>query len=144
MPLDVQYRGRNDSCGAAGYTLHHGTGFYRGRLTEQFSINCLIPEAVNGQKLIRLFLKNCVWGNLPSVTRLLCASDCSPCRTGRTGVIFGCTEIGLLVPEERSVLLCLIPRRSMPRMLSLLCCRSDDKIASREVTSFGNPACKCS
>ncbi len=21
------YRGRNDSCGAAGYTLHHGTGF---------------------------------------------------------------------------------------------------------------------
>ncbi|MCW6986249.1 amino acid racemase [Escherichia coli] len=49
------YRGRNDSCGAAGYTLHHGTGFYRGRLTEQFSINCLIPEADERAKLIRLF-----------------------------------------------------------------------------------------
>ena len=45
------------------YTMEQD--FYRGRLTEQFSINCLIPEAMNGRKLIRLFLKDCVWGNLP-------------------------------------------------------------------------------
>ncbi|XNM54827.1 amino acid racemase [Escherichia coli] len=45
------------------YTMEQD--FYRGRLTEQFSINCLIPKRMNGQKLIRLFLKNCVWGNLP-------------------------------------------------------------------------------
>ncbi len=140
MPLTCNYRGRNDSCGAAGYTLHLEQDFYRGRLTEQFSINCLILKRMNGRKLIRLFLKNCVWGIYRSVTRLLCASDCSPCRTGAQGVIFGCTEIGLLVPEERVFCLCLIPRRSMPRMLSLLCVVADDKIASREVTSFGNPA----
>ena len=56
---------------------------------------------MNGQKLIRLFLKNCVWGNLPkrhasgflSIIRELA-------QKGAQGVILGCTEIGLLIRQE--------------------------------------------
>ncbi|HHX6014677.1 amino acid racemase [Escherichia coli] len=61
------------------YTMEQD--FYRGRLTEQFSINCLIPEADERAKMIARLAEQ-----------------------GAQGVIFGCTEIGLLVPEERSVL----------------------------------------
>ncbi len=133
------YRGRNDSCGAAGYGYTMEQDFYRGRLTEQFSINVLFLKRMNGRKLIRLFLKNWSGAIYRSVTRLLCASDCSPSEQGAQGVIFGCTEIGLLVPKSAVFCLCLIPRRSMPRMLSFYAVVADDKIASREVTSFGTP-----
>ncbi|STM16823.1 putative Asp/Glu/Hydantoin racemase [Escherichia coli] len=60
---------------------------------------------MNGRKLIRLFLKNCVWGNLPKRHALIMPQVIARlAEQGAQGVIFGCTEIGLLVPEERSVL----------------------------------------
>lgn len=66
------------------YTMEQD--FYRGRLTEQFSINCLIPEADERAKINQIIFGRTVSGAIyRSVTRLLCASDCSPCRTGRTG-----------------------------------------------------------
>ncbi|ELH19177.1 aspartate racemase [Escherichia coli KTE105] len=66
------------------YTMEQD--FYRGRLTEQFSINCLIPEADERAKINQIIFEElCLGAIYRSVTRLLCASDCSPCRTGRTG-----------------------------------------------------------
>ena len=59
---------------------------------------------MNGRKLIRLFLKNCVWGNLPKRHAYYAQVIARLAEQGAQGVIFGCTEIGLLVPEERSVL----------------------------------------
>ena len=72
------------------YTMEQD--FYRGRLTEQFSINCLIFEEL------------CL-GQFTEASRAYYAQVIARlAEQGAQGVIFGCTEIGLLVPEERSVL----------------------------------------
>ncbi len=129
------YRGRNDSCGAAGTRYTMEQDFYRGRLTEQFSSTVLFLKRMNGRKLIRLFLRTVSGAIYRSVTRLLCASDCRLAEQGAQGVIFGCTEIGLLCQKSAVFCLCLIPRRSMPRSCRFYAVVADDKIASREVTS---------
>ena len=74
------------------YTMEQD--FYRGRLTEQFSINRLIPEA-----------DALCLGQFTEASRAYYAQVIARlAEQGAQGVIFGCTEIGLLVPEERSVL----------------------------------------
>ncbi|MGU0161212.1 aspartate/glutamate racemase family protein [Escherichia coli] len=105
MPPDVQYRGRNDSCGAAGYALHHGTGFLSRAADEQFSINCLIPEADERAKINQIIFEELCLGQFTEASRAYYAQVIARlAEQGAQGVIFGCTEIGLLVPEERSVL----------------------------------------
>ncbi len=134
---------RNDSCGAAGYALHHGTGS-RGRLTEQFSINCLIPEADERAKINQIIFEELCLGQFTEASRAYYAQVIARLAEQRSqGVIFGCTEIGLLVPEERSVLP-VFDTAAIHAEDAVASVVADDKIASREVTSFGNPACKCS
>lgn len=51
------------------YTMEQD--FYRGRLAEQFSIDCLVPEADERAKINQIILKSCVWGNLPKHRALI-------------------------------------------------------------------------
>ncbi|HBI9835647.1 TPA: amino acid racemase, partial [Escherichia coli] len=79
--------------------------FYRGRLTEQFSINCLIPEADERAKINQIIFEELCLGQFTEASRAYYAQVIARlAEQGAQGVIFGCTEIGLLVPEERSVL----------------------------------------
>ncbi len=99
------------------YTMEQD--FYRGRLTEQFSINCLIPEAderaklqtaldtLGGEraKINQIIFEELCLGQFTEASRAYYAQVIARlAEQGAQGVIFGCTEIGLLVPEERSVL----------------------------------------
>lgn len=119
------YRGRNDSCGAAGYALHHGTGFYRGRLTEQFSINCLIPEADERAKINQIIFEELCLGQFTEASRAYYAQVIARlAEQGAQGVILAAQKLVYWCQKSAVFCLCLILRRSMPRMLSLLCCRS--------------------
>lgn len=85
------------------YTMEQD--FYRGRLTEQFSINCLIPEADDRAKINQIIFEELCLGQFTEASRAYYAQVIARlAEQGAQGVIFGCTEIGLLVPEERSVL----------------------------------------
>ena len=85
------------------YTMEQD--FYRGRLTEQFSINCLIPEADERAKINQIIFEELCLGQFTEASRAYYAQVIARlAEQGAQGVIFGCTEIGLLVPEERSVL----------------------------------------
>ncbi|OWE33108.1 racemase, partial [Escherichia coli] len=85
------------------YTMEQD--FYRGRLTEQFSINCLIPEADERAKINQIIFEELCLGQFTEASRTYYAQVIARlAEQGAQGVIFGCTEIGLLVPEERSVL----------------------------------------
>ena len=99
------------------YTMEQD--FYRGRLTEQFSINCLIPEADERAKINQIIFEELCLGQFTEASRAYYAQVIARlAEQGAQGVIFGCSRFYAVV--------------------------ADDKIASREVTSFGNPACKCS
>lgn len=85
------------------YTMEQD--FYRGRLTEQFSINCLISEADERAKINQIIFEELCLGQFTEASRAYYAQVIARlAEQGAQGVIFGCTEIGLLVPEERSVL----------------------------------------
>ncbi len=85
------------------YTMEQD--FYRGRLTEQFSINCLIPEADERAKINQIIFEELCLGQFTEASRAYYVQVIARlAEQGAQGVIFGCTEIGLLVPEERSVL----------------------------------------
>ncbi|EFH3876430.1 amino acid racemase [Escherichia coli] len=85
------------------YTMEQD--FYRGRLTEQFSINCLIPEVDERAKINQIIFEELCLGQFTEASRAYYAQVIARlAEQGAQGVIFGCTEIGLLVPEERSVL----------------------------------------
>ncbi|NYY81142.1 aspartate/glutamate racemase [Escherichia coli] len=113
------YRGRNDSCGAAGYTLHHGTGFYRGRLTEQFSINCLIPEADERAKINQIIFEELCLGQFTEASRAYYAQVIARlAEQGAQGVILAAQKLVYWCQKSAVFCLCLIPRRSMPG-----CCR---------------------
>ncbi|MEG9311701.1 amino acid racemase [Klebsiella pneumoniae] len=79
--------------------------FYRGRLQEQFAIETLIPEADNRAQINQNHLRRTLSRHFQrGVAGLLSADDRRPGGAGAEGVIFGCTEIGLLVPAELSPL----------------------------------------
>ena len=81
------------------YTMEQD--FYRGRLTEQFSINCLIPEADERAKINQIIFEELCLGQFTEASRAYYAQVIARlAEQGAQGVIFGCTEIGLLVPEE--------------------------------------------
>ncbi len=127
------------------YTMEQD--FYRGRLTEQFAINCLIPEADERAKINQIIFEELCLGQFTERHALIMRKLIARlAEQGAQGVIFGCTEIGLLVPEERSVLpvfdTAAIHAEDAVAFLHAVV--ADDRIASRQVTSFGNPACKCS
>ena len=85
------------------YTMEQD--FYRGRLQQQFAIDTLIPEAEDRTRINQIIFDELCLGvfNAHSRDYYLQVID-ALAEQGAEGVIFGCTEIGLLVPEESSPL----------------------------------------
>ena len=116
-------------CGAAGYAFNTmEQGFYRGRLMEQsFHQLSYSWKRMNGRKLIRLFFEElCLGRKFTEASRAYYTqSDCSPMQNRAHGASFLAAQKLVYWCQKSAVFcLCLILRRSMPRMLSLLCCRS--------------------
>ncbi|MFH7827799.1 aspartate/glutamate racemase [Kluyvera chengduensis] len=85
------------------YTMEQD--FYRGRLQQEFGINTLIPEQDERQKINQIIFDELCLGEFSEASRDYYLSVIETlARQGAEGVIFGCTEIGLLVPTAMSPL----------------------------------------
>ena len=85
------------------YTMEQD--FYRGRLQTEFGISTLIPEADDRQKINQIIFDELCLGEFSNASRDYYLSVIDQlAKQGAQGVIFGCTEIGLLVPAELSPL----------------------------------------
>lgn len=85
------------------YTMEQD--FYRGRLQTEFGISTLIPDANDRQKINQIIFEELCLGEFSETSRDYYLSVIEQlARQGAQGVIFGCTEIGLLVPTEMSPL----------------------------------------
>ena len=85
------------------YTMEQD--FYRGRLQEEFGISTLIPEAADRQRINQIIFDELCLGEFSDASRDYYLSVIERlAQQGAQGVIFGCTEIGLLVPVEMSPL----------------------------------------
>ena len=83
------------------YTMEQD--FYRGRLEQQFAIECLIPDADARATINRVIFDELCLGQFTEASRQYYVEVIEALAAqGAEGVIFGCTEIGLLVPVERS------------------------------------------
>lgn len=85
------------------YTMEQD--FYRGRLQTEFGINTVIPDADERQKINQIIFDELCLGEFSDASReyyLRVIGELA--KQGAQGVIFGCTEIGLLVPAELSPL----------------------------------------
>ena len=89
---------------AAGHPLYHGADLYRGRLQEQFAIETLIPEADDRAQINQIIFDELCLGTFSEASRDYYLQTIAAGGAGAEGVIFGCTEIGLLVPAELSPL----------------------------------------
>lgn len=85
------------------YTMEQD--FYRGRLAQQFAIECLTPEADDRARINQIIFDELCLGTFSEASRHYYLQVIEQLAVqGAQGVIFGCTEIGLLVPPERSAL----------------------------------------
>ncbi|EPJ3206199.1 aspartate/glutamate racemase [Salmonella enterica subsp. enterica serovar Derby] len=85
------------------YTMEQD--FYRGRLQTEFGISTLIPDADDRHKINQIIFEELCLGEFSETSRDYYLSVIEQlARQGAQGVIFGCTEIGLLVPTEMSPL----------------------------------------
>lgn len=85
------------------YTMEQD--FYRGRLQDEFGISTLIPEQDVRLKINRIIFEELCLGEFSDASRDYYLSVIGDLASqGAQGVIFGCTEIGLLVPAELSPL----------------------------------------
>jgi aspartate racemase len=84
------------------YTMEQD--FYRGRLSSEFGIESLIPDEATGRALIRLSLRSFASAPSAKPSREYYVSVIEKlAQQGAEGVIFGCTEIGLLVPASAPI-----------------------------------------
>ncbi|EMF0719268.1 aspartate/glutamate racemase [Citrobacter freundii] len=85
------------------YTMEQD--FYRGRLQDAFGISTLIPGQDDRQKINQIIFEELCLGTFSEASRDYYLSVIAGlARQGAQGVIFGCTEIGLLVPAALSPL----------------------------------------
>ncbi|NIF23812.1 aspartate/glutamate racemase [Candidatus Pantoea multigeneris] len=85
------------------YTMEQD--FYRGRLEQNYAIETLIPDAVARKNINRIIFEELCLGSFTPSSRDYYLQVIEQLKQqGAQGVIFGCTEIGLLVPEEESAL----------------------------------------
>ena len=85
------------------YTMEQD--FYRGRLSSEFGIESLIPDDADRARINQIIFDELCLGTLSESSRAYYVSVIEQlARQGAEGVIFGCTEIGLLVPAERSAI----------------------------------------
>lgn len=83
------------------YTMEQD--FYRGRLEQQFAIECLIPDADARATINQVIFDELCLGQFTEASRQYYVEVIEALAAqGAEGIIFGCTEIGLLVPVERS------------------------------------------
>lgn len=83
------------------YTMEQD--FYRGRLETQFGIESIIPDEADRGRINQIIFEELCLGTFSDASRhyYLGVMD-KLAKQGAEGVIFGCTEIGLLVPAEES------------------------------------------
>lgn len=83
------------------YTMEQD--FYRGRLRSAFDIECIVPEEADRVRINQIIFEELCLGMFSDASRqyYLSAMD-KLAKQGAEGVIFGCTEIGLLVPADES------------------------------------------
>lgn len=85
------------------YTMEQD--FYLGRLTKSFSINTVVPEAEQREVINRIIFDELCMGIFTDASRHYYLDVIQQLATqGAQGIIFGCTEIGLLIPEQQSAL----------------------------------------
>ena len=85
------------------YTMEQD--FYRGRLQQQFAIETLIPSADDRQRINQIIFDELCLGTFSDASRDIYLQIIAELADrGAEAVIFGCTEIGLLVPAALSPL----------------------------------------
>lgn len=83
------------------YTMEQD--FYRGRLEKQFGIETVVPGPEDRERVNQIIFEELCLGTFSDVSRQYFVNLITHmAEAGAEGVIFGCTEIGLLVPEARS------------------------------------------
>lgn len=83
------------------YTMEQD--FYRGRLSAQFGIESLIPDDADRARINQIIFDELCLGTFSEVSRNFYIEVIEKlAKEGAEGVIFGCTEIGLLVPVAQS------------------------------------------
>ncbi|KNC88388.1 aspartate/glutamate racemase [Trabulsiella odontotermitis] len=83
------------------YTMEQD--FYRGRLESEFGLETLIPDASEREQINRIIFDELCLGSFTQPSREIYLHVIERlAQQGAEGVIFGCTEIGLLVPVEQS------------------------------------------
>ncbi len=86
------------------YTMEQD--FYRGRLAEVNGIATTIPDETDRERVNQIIFEELCLGTFSDLSRQYFINLIERmAEQGAQGVIFGCTEIGLLVPEDR----CQIP-----------------------------------
>ena len=83
------------------YTMEQD--FYRGRLEAQFGIESSVPDEADRARINQIIFEELCLGTFSDASRHYYLSVIDKlAKQGAQGVIFGCTEIGLLVPAEES------------------------------------------
>lgn len=83
------------------YTMEQD--FYRGRLGEQFAIETLIPQEADRERVNQIIFDELCLGTFSDESRdYYIALIARLAEQGAQGVVFGCTEIGLLVSQAQS------------------------------------------
>ena len=83
------------------YTMEQD--FYRGRLETQFGIESIVPDEADRARINQIIFEELCLGTFSDASRHYYLSVIDKlAKQGAQGVIFGCTEIGLLVPAEES------------------------------------------
>lgn len=83
------------------YTMEQD--FYRGRLSDAFGIETLIPGESDRVRVNQVIFEELCLGTFSDVSRAYYVSLIAQlAEQGAQGVIFGCTEIGLLVSQDQS------------------------------------------
>ncbi len=83
------------------YTMEQD--FYRGRLASQFGIESLVPDEADRARINQIIFEELCLGTFSEASRQYYLRVIEGLAAqGAEGVIFGCTEIGLLVPAEAS------------------------------------------
>ncbi|WP_130099403.1 aspartate/glutamate racemase [Siccibacter turicensis] len=85
------------------YTMEQD--FYRGRLLERSGIETLIPDETSRARINQIIFDELCLGKITPASRDYYLDVIRElAQQGAQGVIFGCTEIGLLIPENASPL----------------------------------------
>lgn len=85
------------------YTMEQD--FYRGRLSRQFAVESVIPDEADWARINQIIFDELCLGTFSETSRAFFVGVIAKlAQQGAEGVIFGCTEIGLLVPVAQSPL----------------------------------------